>query len=283
MLARHLGIPPRRGTTSFLSAVFIDALGTGFFAPFSLLYFNVVVGLPLTAVGLAVSIATIFTIPLIPLTGILVDRFGARRLVIAAQILQGAGFLGYLVVHNIPLLVLMAFFTAAGQRIFWSSYFTLATDMAAFGERDRWFGLLGTALITGVGIGNFLAGVLISAAGQSGYFVIIIINTLSFFLAATLLYVGVPASQHSKASETAHGGYRVVLRDRPFIAMIIVNIAFALCISLIGLGLPVYAANGLHLPVWVAGVALALNTALIAILQTILVRLLEPMRRTRAL
>jgi len=68
----------------------VDTLGTGLFAPFSLLYFHVVAGLPLPAVGLALSIAAA-TLPVAPLTGSLVNRFGAWKVVIRAQLLQGAG------------------------------------------------------------------------------------------------------------------------------------------------------------------------------------------------
>ncbi|GHO84702.1 MFS transporter [Dictyobacter formicarum] len=284
MLSQRLGIPQHKGTKSFLLILFIDALGTGLFAPFSLLYFHVIAALPLTEVGVALSIATIFTVPIVPLTGTLVDRFGARRLVIFAQLLQGIGFLGYLLVSNMPLLIIMAIFVNIGQRVFWSSYFSLATELAGIGERDRWFGLLGTSQTVGLGIGTALTGVLISALGTMGYYGVTAVNALSFFLAAGLLYFYVPVEQHkSSAHKETQRSYRLVLKDRPFLALIATNIAFALCLSLCGLGLPVYATDALHIPIWVAGVALALNMAVIAFLQTFLIRHLRSLRRTRTI
>ncbi|GLV60373.1 MFS transporter [Dictyobacter sp. S3.2.2.5] len=284
MLVRRLGIPQQKGTKSFLLIVFIDALGTGLFAPFSLLYFHVIAALPLTEVGVALSIATIFTFPVVPLTGTLVDRFGARRLVIFAQLLQGVGFLGYLLVSNMTILILTATLVNIGQRIFWSSYYSLASDLAATGGRDHWFGLLGTSQTVGIGIGNALTGVLIGTLGTTGYYSVVVINAISFFLAAMMLYFLVPVERRQNSAEhknAQQGSYRVVLRDRPFLALIATNTAFALCLCLSGLGLPVYAADALHTPIWVAGVALGINLALVAFLQTFLIRHLSSLRRTR--
>lgn len=284
MLAQQLGIPQKKGTKSFLLILLIDALGTGLFAPFSLLYFHNIAALPLTEVGVALSIATIFTIPIVPITGTLVDRFGARRLVIFAQLLQGVGFLGYLLVNTMVFLVITAIFVNIGQRIFWSAYFSLATDLAGKGERDRWFGLLGTSQTVGMGIGTALTGVIIAALGTMGYYGIVLVNALSFFLAAGMLSFFVPGERYTGSEQRElQGSYRLMLKDRPYLGLIVTNIAFALCICLLGLGLPVYAVDALHTPIWVAGVALGLNMALIALLQTFLIRHLRSLRRTRTI
>src|SRR5260370_26077264 len=112
MFAQRLGLPNLRGTRSFVVATFIDFLGTGLFLPFSLLYFTRAVGLPLPAVGLALSIAMTITLPLVPMTGLLVDRVGTRCVLLLAQFLQVAGFLAYLAVRNVPMLVGMALLDA---------------------------------------------------------------------------------------------------------------------------------------------------------------------------
>lgn len=283
-LAQQLGIPQKKGTKSYLLTRLIDALGTGLFAPFSLLYFHRIAALPLTEVGVALSIATIFTIPIVPITGTLVDRFGARRLMIFAQLLQGVGFLGYLLVHTMVLLVITALFVTMGERIFWSADVPLATDLVGKGEMDRWFGLLGTSQTVGMGIGTALTGAIIAALGTMGYYGIVLVNALSFFLAAGVLSFCVPGERHTGSEQRElQGSYRLMLKDRPYLGLIITNIAFALCSCLLGLGLPVYAVDALHAPAWVAGVALGLNMALIALLLTFLIRHLRSLRRTRTL
>ncbi len=61
------------------------------------------------------------------------------------------------------------------------------------------------------------------------------------------------------------------------------NIVFALCSTLLTNGVPVYIAETLRAPPWMIVTLIALSTVLIAGLQTVVVRLLEPYRRTHAL
>ncbi len=152
LFAQRLGLPHIRGAGSFVVATLLDILGTGLFLPFSLLYFHLVIGLPLSTVGLALSLATIITVPMVPFSGILVDRFGAKWVVVASQFLQGAGIFGYLIVNGAAMLVGMALLVAAGQSLFWSAHFTLVAQIATPNERDRWYGLAAATGCGGVGV-----------------------------------------------------------------------------------------------------------------------------------
>lgn len=266
----------------FMLAAFIDAFGSGIFSPFSLLYFKVMVGLPLPSIGLALSIATMATLVVIPITGILVDHVGAKRVVIIAQILQGLGFAGYLIVSNFVMLLGFALLVMIGQSMFWSAYFTLVADVARAGERDRWYGLVSAVRISGVGLGGLLAGIIVAVIANNVYHLVVIVNALSFFLAAALVFFGVHSSQRRNRSvQTA--GYQAVLRDRPFLLLIVANTCFALCSNFIYLAIPIYFTVALKMPIWFIGIALAFNTILNATMQTLVVRWLEPFRRTRAL
>ncbi|SRR5258708_5748036 len=118
---------------------------------------------------------------MVPVTGTLVDRFGAKRVVLTSQIVQGAGSLGYLVVQNAAMLVGMALLVAVGQSLFWSAYFTLVAQIAAPHERDRWYGLAAAMRNAGLGVGGLLAGVLVGANGITGYHFVVVANGLSFF------------------------------------------------------------------------------------------------------
>jgi MFS family permease len=282
MLAQRLSLPHLRSAGSFVIATFIDFLGTGLFLPFSLLYFTRVVGLPLSTIGPALSIASIITVPMVPVTGTLVDRFGVKPVVLTSQILQGAGFLGYLFVQNAAMLVGMALLVAVGQSLFWSAHFTLMAQIAAAHERDCWYGLAAATRNAGLGVGGLRAGALVGANGIIGYHFVVVANGLSFFLAAGLLLFGVRVPAPLRSSRTQSPSYRLVLRDRPFLFLAAANVIFALCSTWLTIGVPVYVAVALQAPLWVIGALLALSTALIAVLQTVVVRLLEPYRRTRA-
>jgi MFS family permease len=282
MLSTKLGLPQVKGTICFMLAAFIDALGSGIFSPFSLLYFKVVVGLPLPSIGLALSIATMATLIVIPITGILVDHVGAKRVVLCAQILQGLGFLGYLIVTNFATLIGFALLVTIGLSMFWSAYFTLVAEIGKPEERDRWYGLVSAVRISGIGLGGLLSGFVAAILANNAYHLVVVFNALSFFLAAGLVLFGVHASPRRNSSEPTQG-YQAIVRDRPFLLLIAANACFALCSNFIYLAVPVYFTVALKLPIWFIGVALAFNTALIATMQTFVVRWLESFRRTRSL
>lgn len=281
MLSTRFGLPHMKGAICFLLAAFIDALGSGIFAPFSLLYFQVRAGLSLPSIGLALSIAMTATLLVIPLTGILVDRLGAKRVVLSAQILQGLGFFGYLIVTNFATLVGFALLVTIGLSMFWSAYFTLIAEIGSSDERDRWYGLVGALRIFGIGLGSFLAGFVVTIA-HNGYTLLVILNGLSFFLAVGLVLLGVNSAPR-RSSSVPTQGYQVVLRDRPFLLLIAANTCFALCNNFIYLAVPVYFTITLKLPIWFVSVTLAFNTVLVATMQTFVVHWIEPFPRTRAL
>jgi MFS family permease len=223
---------------------------------------------------------------MVPLAGILVDRYGPRRVVGAAETLQGVGFLGYLAVTTVPGLIGAAVLAAAGQRLFWSAYSALVSDMALPADRDRWFGLAGALQSAGLGLGGLAASALVARGGTAAYRLVVAGNGLSFLLAAGLI-LAIRRETHvpppRDAGARALDGYRALLADRPFLGVIAANTIFALCSVLLGIGLPVYAVEALRAPGWAVGLLVALNTATLAGAQTLAVRLLASHRRTRAL
>ncbi len=283
MVAERLGLPDVRRAPWLLVALFVDALGTGLYAPVSLLYFNLVVGLPLPIVGLALSTAALAAIPVAIVTGALVDRFGPRLVVVGGEVLQGIGFLLYLLVRDYGSLVAAQLLVAVGLRLFWSGFFPLLSDIAAADERERWFGLAGSAQSAGIGLGGLLAGALLAVGNTAVYRPVIAADGVSFLLAAGLIYVTVRGRREPLPAGARQGAYGPLLHDRPFLSLIAANTTYTLCSIMLGVGLPVYAVKALQAPGWIVGVLFALNTAGIALAQTITVRLLEPHRRTRSL
>lgn len=285
-----------RGRAALVLAFLIDALGTGLYQPFSLLYFQKIAQLDLSSIGVVLTVATILTLPINPLTGSLVDRFGAKRLVVVSQLLQAIGFLGYLFVRTIPLLFATALLVTAGNRIFYAAATTLIAEIAGYDERDRWFGFVGAIQNIGLIAGALLAGLIVTFGGSNGYRVLILANVCSFLLMALVLCWSRVAHQpdelvedlpddlpcgHALASERV--GYRVVLADRAFLVLVACNVVFALCPLMVSLGLPIYATETLKLSTTTVGTLFAFNSLLVICTQTLTVRLLESFRRTRSL
>ncbi|GCE29832.1 MFS transporter [Dictyobacter alpinus] len=284
MITRRLGFPKIRGHEALVVAFLLDALGTGLYLPFSLLYFQKIAGLALPAIGVTLTLATVLTLPMNPITGTLVDRFGGKPLVVASQILQAIGFLGYLIVHSIPLFFGTTLLVAAGNRVFYASCTALIAEVADITERDRWYGFVGATQSVGTMAGGLLAGFIVTLGGDSGYRVLILANVFSFGLSAISLCWHKTSRKPRPDTETTRlGGYRAVLADRPFLVLIACNVVFALCPFLLSIGLPLYLTETLHTSNVVIGVLFAFGSLLTICIQTLVVRFFEAYRRTRAL
>lgn len=282
-ITARAGLPDIRKHGGFLFALLIDSLGTGLFVPFSLLYFNTVAHISISSAGFALSIATFATLPFTPITGALVDRLGAKRLVVASQLLQAVGFVGYLLVSNVPILVVTALLVTGGTRIFFASFSTLIAQMAAPSERTRWYGLVGIMQTIGGGFGGLAAGWIVASGGVAGYYAIVVANVISFLIAAALIFFRVQEARHTVRSDSEDKGYGVILQDRIFLGMTVANVMFTLCALMLGVGMAVYAIKALGVPAWFIGSSSALSTAIVVGLQTFTVRILETRRRTSAL
>ncbi|MFD7480221.1 MFS transporter [Streptomyces sp. NPDC059837] len=256
---------PRRWP--LLAAVGVDSLGTGLYLPLSLLYFLKVTDLDLADIGVLVSVAGALTLPVPMAIGRLVDRVGPRLVVAGGQVLQGVGFLLYLAVSGAVSLVIAVLMTTVGTRVYWSSVFTLIADQAdaeGADAKDQWFARTGMLREAGSGGGALLAGALLAVDSTRIYNWLILSSALAFLVAALVVVFAVPSTPHAPPPAEGHSGYRALLRDRPYLALIGTCTIFALCSTFLALSLPVYVVKGLSGPGWAPGPLLALNTLLLA-------------------
>jgi MFS family permease len=97
----------------------IDAVGSGLFLPFSLLYFHYAGGLSLTEAGLGLTVSMLIAVPTPLAAGVLVDRVGPKTVAVATNAARVAGFLGYLLVHDLTTLIAAALLISVSDRLFW--------------------------------------------------------------------------------------------------------------------------------------------------------------------
>lgn len=316
----RLGLPDLHGQHGLVAAILIDSTGTGLFLPFAVIYATLVAHISLSVTGLSLSLATVAALPVAPIVGILADRFGAQRFVVAGNVLQGVGFAGYPLMTHSWHLFLCALSVAAGNQMFWATNGAFLAQVAQATERDRWFALQGACRSAGLGGGAALAGGAVAVLGVSGYSWLAVLNALSFVAAAGLIarvrvaslaqlggdneadavaarkrdakamrrvaarrQVLVNAQQIGPSDDAGARGYWPVLRDGPFLGFTATNVAFSLIVLSTSLTLPVYVVEVLHEPPWMVGALFGMNTALMALAQMVVVGWIERYRRTRAL
>lgn len=268
------------------SVLAIDSLTTGLFVPLSLLYLVRSSAQPLAVVGLLLSVAGVATLPLPLWFGRFVDRAGAKRAVLIAQVLQALGAAVYLVAGT-PLLVFVGAVTSsAGQRVFSSTSLVLATEMSDRHDRprarERWFALVAALRAAGYGVGALVAGLSLTARSQELWRALLLVDVALLVMAAVIVVTSIPR-RPGHASDAAGGGYGRLLGDRRYLALIGLNAGFALCNLMLGIAFPPFVADSVPNLTWLVGPLLLLNTVVQAAAQAGVGRLVRNLPRRVAL
>lgn len=280
-LATKLGFPSLGHHRRFVTAIAIDAVGSGVFMPVSMLYFLVTTDLSLVQIGAAISIASAASIPAGPLLGGLVDRLGAKQVLLAGNALQAVGFLAYLVTESFLGLILWTVVVSVGRTAFWGSYGNIVAVISRPGEREKWFGFLGALRNVGFAVGGLLSGVAITIGTDAAYFSVVLVNALSYVVAFVLL-LAVPATQ-AAGHRSPEGAWRTVLGNGPYRVLWLVQLAYSTAMMVLNFAIPVYAVTVLGLDGWVTGAVFTVNTVMVGFGQGLVVRGMTGHRRWRVL
>ncbi|GIF16723.1 MFS transporter [Actinoplanes teichomyceticus] len=266
----------------YMAAMIVDATGSGMYLPLSLIYFHHTTGLPIGQVGAVVSAAAVLGLLSNPLTGVLVDRFGARAVVTGGYLLRAAAFTCYPLVDSAVPLFLAVLVVAFGDVSFSPSVHALVAEISTGTERDRLIAAQRSIRNAGLGAGGLIAsGVL--AAGDDHAFTAIVLTSAAAFAGAAALIRSIPAPHRAEAGAAPpSGGYRTVVRNRPFLGLTLLNIPTAFGYMVLAVSLPVYLTTELDQPASLIGTLYAVNTVGIALAQIQVTRLLTRFRRTRA-
>ncbi|MEU0567928.1 MFS transporter [Nonomuraea sp. NPDC005983] len=270
------------GARPFLVGMFVDALGNGLYVPLTLLFIHEVTGLPMTTVGLGVTAAAAVGLAANPVAGALIDRFDARRVLMATYVLRALGFAAYPFVDGFAALIAVAALVAVGDRAYYPASGSYIAVLAQGAARDRLYALMATARNVAFGLGGLLSAWAVSLAGDTGFTLIALVNAASFVVATGCLIL---SGRHAPAEAVSrqHGGYRRVLADRPFVALVAAEQAFTLAHMILPVALPVYAVAVLGAPAWLLGLLYTLNTILVAAGQLGVRRWQRNARRTHAM
>jgi MFS family permease len=276
-----------RSRPGLVGAFLIDSIGSGLFLPFSLLFFLATSPLSLTQIGLGLSLAAFVRIPVTIAAGPLSDRFGPRAAVVLSQLLQAAGFTGYLFVDSFWRLIAAAVLVQVGNSIFWVAYASLIFTVAGEGEREHWFALATVLRTGGLAAGALIAAATVSVGGRDGYLGVAAANAASFVLAACLCARMRPATAATargpEPGAGSGGSWGPLLRDYPFLGFVAVNVGITFLALAVPMALPVFAVKVLGLPSWAPGVALALNAILVAVSAPAVMSLISGRPRHRVL
>lgn len=279
---QRLGFPHVGRHRRFVTAMAVDAIGSGVFMPVSVLYFLNSTSLSLVHIGLALSIASGLRLPFAPLLGQVVDRIGAKQILLSANVIQALGFIGYVFADSFITVLAASAVVQIGQTAFWGSFSPVIAEISEAGERERWFGFLGALRNASFAIGGLVAALAITVGTTTAYTAVVLANAGSYVLAfALLLSVETSPTEASTASSPeGPQGWAQVLRDRAYLMFVLTNITYTSSAMALNIAMPVYITQSLDLPGWVAGVVFTINTVMIGVGQGLVVNAMGGSVRT---
>ncbi|WP_317452131.1 MULTISPECIES: MFS transporter [unclassified Streptomyces] len=320
-LADRLGVPRLSGNGRIVAATALDSFGVGMFIPLNFLFFLLTTDLTVQQVGYGTSLATLLSVPVAPLAGSAVDRWGPKASLVANNILATGGYLCYLLVDSQVSLVAVLFVVLCAERMYWASWPAFVADMAQGEELDRWYAFTAAGKNASVGLGGAAGGALLASGWSGAAVLIVLLNAVTSAVTALLFAfpgrrVSVSAALTGAAGGAGEpedgrgtgggdgsrggdgsgsgsggsgreadgaGGWRSLLGDRTVFLLIGAQTVFVFAWLVPTTVLPVYLVEVRGLPAWLPSTALTLNALLIVVAQSTLTARLAMVRRSRVI
>ncbi|MFD3336586.1 MFS transporter [Streptomyces sp. NPDC058700] len=264
-----------------ITASLVSSIGDGVYVPLTMLFVHSLTGLSLTSIGAGLTVAGLCALLFMPVAGVLIDRFGGRRVLIGLLALRAVGFAAYPFADSYPAFLVIALVVAVGMWASSPSQHALIGEIARGAERDRLLAWDRSLRNAGMGGGSLAAAGMLAWNGNAGFIGAALLLAAVFAVAAVLV-ARIPAvPREAGAPDGPRGGYRQVLADRPYLLLTTANFLIAFGYTTQAIALPIFLTRDVGIPDALAGAVFALNTVLVATLGVPVARLTLRGRRTR--
>src|SRR5206468_3173301 len=266
----------------------LNYFGTGLILPFEIIYLHTVRGFSTATAGLVLATvmgtAAVVTLP----SGALLDRFSAKRILIAGNVVNALGYTGLALVDRPWQGFVCSAVGGAGFGIAQTAGQVLTLTLVPAEQRASSTALRRVAGNFGLGLGASVAGFVVAAANHHlfAFQGLYLFDGVTFSLFALVVVARIPnpAAAHAASSIVGGRGFRAVSRDRLLLALIAANLALVMIGgAFFSYILPPFAEA--HTPVGPVGIGVVIfiNTFFIVVAQVPATRVVARMRRTHAL
>ncbi|MBV9292415.1 MAG: MFS transporter [Frankiales bacterium] len=256
--------------------------GYGLVLPFEIIYLHQFRGFSTATAGLVLGAilgsGTVVTLP----SGVLLDRFRAKPILIAAVLASAVGYAGLAFVTRPWQAFAWAVVGGAGVGVTRTANQTLLITLITPEQRVASFALGRAAQNLGLSVGAAVAGLVLSAAQNlrsfQGLYLFDAITYVALALVVLAVVPNPPAAETS--SEAGREGFRAVFRDRRFVVLATVNLILLIVgYALFANILAPYVKTHAHVGPGAIGVMFVVNTFFVAVAQVPISRLFERFRR----
>lgn len=255
----------------------INRLG-GFVMPLLALYLTGERGLSVEQAGLVVSVYGAGALLSGPVGGSLADRAGRRRTLIAGLVLGALAMLHLAFARSALHIGAAAFLLGLLGELYRPAISAAIADVVPSADRARAYGILYWAVNLGFAVGSALGG----AMSKYGWHLLFIGDAATTLAYAAIVWLRIPETRPARPEHEKSPPFWLPLRDRPFLAFCALFLLVGILFNQAFVTLPIdVRAHGLSPAAY--GSLIALNGALIFLLQPPVARLLSPYPRHRVL
>ncbi len=258
--------------------MFVDALGSGLWMPFSLIFFVHAQRQSLGATGVALTAGALLGLVAGPLSGGFVDRRGPGLVMLISNAGRAVSFGLYPFAHAPWQVLALVAVTSSADRAFWTANAPLLQTVVRGREVDKFLGTTGMIRVIGLGVGAALSGVF--AGTTSGLHVVAYANAATFALSAVILGAALgrlafapPAGPKDAADAEEANADRdspapvPVWRNRAYLQLCLLQVAFVLTAAAFVVVLPLVVIDVMKGPRWLPGTSIVLGNVVLAALQ----------------
>jgi MFS family permease len=269
----------------FLLGALFNSLGSGLTLPILIVYLNQVRGFSLTSASLILSWMAITGLAFSPISGHLVDKFGPRRIMLIAILIEAIAIFSWAFVDSINDALLVGALSSLGNAAIWPTQTTMMARMVSEEFRPKFFGLQFMMLNLGLGLGGVLSSFIVEVKDPESFTRLFALDALTYliFFGFILSLRGVGGQIEKTQEEIENdGGYRQVIKDRSFMRLAIVKLLLVTFgYASLDAGLPTLLTLYGDLSVKALGPIWAVNTGVIVLGQIFVINRLDGRSRVR--
>ena len=242
----------------------ISRIGNGLFMTIEVIYITQVVGLTPFEVSLALGagglVSLLFAVP----SGMIADRFGAKRVLFAAHVIEALALLPLIFVRDFWSLFAVNIVVFMASTMGHTATSTVISTMGAGEDRVTIRAAQRAMANLGIALGTVVAGVALWIDTPIAYQSAIFLDFLMFLWAATFIF------RLPRVAPTTMRGEKlnlIAFKDWRFLAATIVNGVVSIHFIIQGVALPLWILHYTDVPKWWVSVLFVINTVLVTVLQ----------------
>ncbi|MGW4929318.1 MFS transporter [Agromyces sp. NPDC004153] len=270
-----------------LSTVAIQTLGRGLTLPFTIIYLHEVRGFELDLAGALMSLIAITGLIVTGPGGSLIDRYGAKAVLLVGltAMIAGCTLLAFATHPGVAAVALVLIGVNFG--VSWPGFNALIASVVDGDLRQQYFGVNFALVNLGIGVGGIIGGFYVDVSSPETFTVIFLVDAATSLIPMALLLGPLRhvRTQHEPADDApTSGGYREIIRQPAVLWLSLLTfIAMFIGYGQMEAGFPAYARQVAEVSTRTVGLAFAVNTAVIVLLQFTVLKRISGRRRTRVM